>query len=70
MTENDQATPLRRYVLRFGGEAMLIVVSVFVAIWLESMWQDRAEAMDAKESLAQVRRSLAESTRTGGCSSS
>ncbi len=46
--------------MRFGGEAVLIVVSVFVAILLESTWQDRADAMDARESLAQVRRSLAE----------
>ena len=60
MTEKDPGSPLRRYVFRFGGEAVLIVVSVFVAILLESMWQDRAEAMDARESLLQVRRSLAE----------
>lgn len=51
---------MRGYVFRFGGEAALIVVSVFVAIFLESMWQDHAEAMDARESLAQVRRSLTE----------
>lgn len=60
MTEQQQASRIRRYVFRFGGEAVLIVASVFVAILLESMWQDHAEAMDARESLAQVRRSLAE----------
>lgn len=60
MTERDQPATMGRYVFRFGGEAILIVVSVFVAILLESMWQDHAEAMDARESLAQVRRSLAE----------
>jgi hypothetical protein len=51
---------MRHYVLRFGGEAVLIVVSVFVAIFLESMWQERAAALDARESLAQVRQSLVE----------
>lgn len=60
MNEPQAASPLGRYVVRFGGEAILIVVSVFVAILLESMWQDHAEAMDARESLAQVRSSLAE----------
>lgn len=51
---------MKRLVLRFSGEAVLIVVSVFVAILLESMWQDHREANDARESLAQVRMSLAE----------
>ena len=51
---------MRRYVVRFGGEATLIVASVFVAILLESMWQDRADEVDARESLAQVRLSLLE----------
>ncbi len=51
---------MRRYVIRFGGEAILIVVSVFVAIYLESMWQDRAEKLEARESLTQVRISLLE----------
>lgn len=60
MTDQQQTSTVQRYVFRFGGEAVLIVVSVFVAILLESMWQDRAEEMDARESLAQVRRSLAE----------
>ena len=53
----------RRPIARFGGEALLIVASVFVAILLESMWQDRAEAIDARESLAQVRLSLLEDAR-------
>ena len=60
MTDLQQGLPMRRYVVRFGGEAVLIVASVFVAILLESMWQDRAEEIDARESLAQVRLSLLE----------
>ncbi len=51
---------MKRLLFKFGGEAVLIVVSVFVAILLESMWQDHREAQDARESLAQVRLSLME----------
>ena len=60
MTDQQHASRIRRYVLRFGGEALLIVASVFVAILLESMWQDHVEATDARQSLSQVRRSMAE----------
>ncbi len=60
MINLQRMTFLRRYVVRFGGEAILIVASVFVAILLESMWQDRAEETEAREALAQVRLSLLE----------
>lgn len=60
MSESQAARETRHWVVRFGGEAVLIVASVFVAILLESMWQDRSEVRDARESLAQVRLSLAE----------
>lgn len=60
MSESEAARDTRHWVVRFGGEALLIVASVFVAILLESMWQDRAEVIDARESLAQVRLSLIE----------
>ncbi len=63
MSEPQEARGISRYNFRFGGEALLIVASVFVAILLESMWQDRAEAIDARESLAQVRLSLLEDRR-------
>ena len=63
MSEPLEARGISRYNFRFGGEALLIVASVFVAILLESMWQDRAEAIDARESLAQVRLSLLEDRR-------
>jgi hypothetical protein len=36
------------------GEAALIFVSVFIAIWLESEWQNRAEEIAAKVSLSQL----------------
>jgi hypothetical protein len=60
MGDLQRGSFMRRYVVRFGGEAILIVVSVFVAILLESMWQDRTEEKEARESLAQVRLSLLE----------
>lgn len=60
MSELQKSAKLRGYIFRFGGEAVLIVVSVFVAILLESMWQERAATIEAKESLAQVRQSLEE----------
>lgn len=63
MSEPQKPGGIGRLVVRFGGEALLIVASVFVAILLESMWQDRAEAIDARESLAQVRLSLIEDKR-------
>lgn len=63
MSEPQKSGGISRLVVRFGGEALLIVASVFVAILLESMWQDRAEAIDARESLAQVRLSLIEDKR-------
>lgn len=60
MSDVRASSPMRHYVFRFGGEALLIVVSVFVAIFLESMWQERAAVLGARESLAQVRQSLVE----------
>lgn len=60
MSDKQHGSSMRRYLVRFGGEAILIVASVFVAILLESMWQDHRERQDARESLAQVRLSLAE----------
>lgn len=60
MSDRQSAPRLRSYFFRIGSEAVLIIVSVFVAILLESMWQDRAERQDAREALAQVRISLAE----------
>ena len=63
MSEQQPASRAPHPVVRFVGEALLIVASVFVAILLESMWQDRAEAIDARESLAQVRLSLLEDKR-------
>lgn len=43
--------------IRFSGivgEATLIFVSVFVAIWLESEWQNRADRLEARESFSQL----------------
>tara|TARA_R110002049_G_scaffold157184_12_gene322227 strand:- start:999 stop:1682 length:684 start_codon:yes stop_codon:yes gene_type:complete len=60
MSDVRESVTAQHYLVRFGGEAALIVVSVFVAIFLESMWQDRVAALEARESLAQVRQSLAE----------
>lgn len=60
MSEKHPAASMRNYLFRLGGEAVLIVASVFVAILLESMWQDHSEAQDARNSLAQVQRSLVE----------
>ena len=40
--------------MRFVGEAAVIIVSVFVAIALESMWQERQAAAEARDGLAQV----------------
>lgn len=60
MSDRQSAPRLRSYFFRIGSEAVLIIASVFVAILLESMWQDRAERQDAREALAQVRTSLAE----------
>jgi len=37
-----------------AGEAVVIFVSVFVAIWLESEWQNRADRIEARESLGQL----------------
>ena len=39
---------------RIAGEATLIFVSVFVAIWLESEWQNRADRIEARESFSQL----------------
>jgi hypothetical protein len=39
---------------RIAGEAVVIFVSVFVAIWLESEWQNRADRIEARESLGQL----------------
>jgi len=39
---------------KIAGEAALIFVSVFVAIWLESEWQSRSDRLEAKESLGQL----------------
>jgi hypothetical protein len=39
---------------RIASEATLIFVSVFVAIWLESQWQNRSDRIEARESLSQV----------------
>jgi hypothetical protein len=39
---------------RIAGEATLIFVSVFVAIWLESEWQNRSDRIEARESLSQL----------------
>ena len=39
---------------RVAGEALLIVASVFVAIALESMWQERQQAAEARAALAQM----------------
>ncbi|MEM6935054.1 MAG: DUF6090 family protein [Pseudomonadota bacterium] len=63
MSQTQNGQRLRQLTVRFGGEALLIVVSVFVAILLESQWQDHREAKEARESLAQVRLSLQEDKR-------
>ena len=39
---------------KLAGEAALIFVSVFVAIWLESEWQNRGDRIAARESLGQL----------------
>ena len=39
---------------KLAGEAALIFVSVFVAIWLESEWQNRGDRIEARESLGQL----------------
>jgi acid phosphatase family membrane protein YuiD len=39
---------------RVLGEAVLIIASVFVAIALESAWQERQQARAAQEALAQM----------------
>ena len=39
---------------KIAGEATLIFVSVFVAIWLESEWQNRADRNEARESFGQL----------------
>ena len=39
---------------KIAGEATLIFVSVFVAIWLESEWQNRSDRIEARESLSQL----------------
>jgi hypothetical protein len=39
---------------KIAGEATLIFISVFVAIWLESEWQNRADRIDARESFGQL----------------
>ena len=46
----DRKLPWQRIV----GEMTVIVVSVFVAIALESAWQERQKAGEAKQALAQV----------------
>jgi hypothetical protein len=47
---NASSLPWRR----LAGEALLIIVSVFVAIALESLWQERQKAAEAREGLEQV----------------
>jgi hypothetical protein len=39
---------------RFIGEAVLIISSVFVAIALESAWQDRQQFLEAHGALDQM----------------
>jgi len=43
---------------RFMGEAVLIISSVFVAIALESAWQDRQEFLEAQGALGQMLQEL------------
>lgn len=43
---------------RFIGEAVLIISSVFVAIALESAWQDRQEFLEAQGALGQMLQEL------------
>ena len=43
---------------RFVGEAVLIISSVFVAIALESAWQDRQEFLEAQGALGQMLQEL------------
>jgi hypothetical protein len=43
---------------KIAGEATLIFVSVFVAIWLESEWQNRIDRIEARESFSQLHAEL------------
>jgi hypothetical protein len=43
---------------RVAGEAALIIASVFVAIVLEGMWQERVQAADAHSALVQLLQEL------------
>ena len=58
MTGDKFMKPSRITLTRFSGEAVLIVASVFIAISLESMWQDRSDAEDANIALTQLLREL------------
>ncbi len=43
---------------KYAGEGMLIVASVFLAILLESTWQDHSDAAEARVALAQILQDL------------
>ena len=45
---------------RVAGEAVLIIASVFVAIVLEGMWQERVQATEARAALGQLLNELRE----------
>ena len=45
---------------RIAGEAVLIIASVFVAIVLEGMWQERVQAAEARGALGQLLSELRE----------
>jgi hypothetical protein len=45
-------------LVRVAGDVALIMISVFVAISLESMWQEHSDAVDARATLAQLLQEL------------
>ncbi len=50
--------PTRFHWKRVVGEATLIVATVFLAISLESIWQERSDVAEARVALAQILREL------------
>ncbi len=45
-------------LVKVAGEVALIVIAVFVAVSLESMWQEHSDAADARATLAQLLQEL------------
>jgi len=53
-TQNKVININKNRISKITGEAALIFISVFVAIWLESEWQNRADRIEARESFGQL----------------